>query len=459
METDAPSERTRRALTRGAGGSASATTVSSALAPLPLSLVLHIFSLLPVDCRLRCLEVCRGWRSVLTEHTCLWASLDLTRPDGGVCSLGLLRAAAARARGSLHTLRLAFWSQSLHELGPVVAASASTLRLVRIDSSGTYTLHDCSGLEALLRAAPLLPALEADVRCGDLEAARRVLRGEPPFERLRARSLRVMYSEDATADGIAALAADVASYEGLTTQLYLHGAPLSTPAALDAVVDAALLRQLPIVRLDACSFHPASAPALARLLRGEALRELSLLHVDYGGNGLLDAPGAALLASALRANNTLTSLALSGAGLWADNEVGVPLVDALTAHPSVPSLSFALNSAAPRAFEDDDTRRETVGEALGALLRADAPALEELDVSGCILRQAGMMPLLEALRHNTHLRTLHCQRNFMCDVFEKYALLPAVRANTSLRQLYASGERSFEGAEEAEMLVSWRREH
>ncbi len=89
---------------RVAEAEAPLTTVLSAL---PLPLVLHIFSLLPVDTRLRCAEVCRGWRSVLLERS-LWTRLDLSEAPGvrGAALAALLRCAAARAGGSLHTLFL-----------------------------------------------------------------------------------------------------------------------------------------------------------------------------------------------------------------------------------------------------------------------------------------------------------------------------------------------------------------
>jgi hypothetical protein len=48
---------------------AAVENATTALAPLPLPIMVYIFSLLPVGCRLRCAEVCRGWRSVLLERT------------------------------------------------------------------------------------------------------------------------------------------------------------------------------------------------------------------------------------------------------------------------------------------------------------------------------------------------------------------------------------------------------
>jgi hypothetical protein len=45
---------------RSARVAAIAESASTALAPLPLALVLTIFAMLPADCRLLCAAVCRG---------------------------------------------------------------------------------------------------------------------------------------------------------------------------------------------------------------------------------------------------------------------------------------------------------------------------------------------------------------------------------------------------------------
>jgi hypothetical protein len=63
---DAPA---REAAARSARIVAAAQHAAPAFAPLPLALVLHIFSLLPVDCRLLCAGVCRSWRAALEERS------------------------------------------------------------------------------------------------------------------------------------------------------------------------------------------------------------------------------------------------------------------------------------------------------------------------------------------------------------------------------------------------------
>jgi hypothetical protein len=92
---------------------------------------------------------------------------------------------------------------------------------------------------------------------------------------------------------------------------------------------------------------------------------------------------------------------------------------------------------------------------LGALLAANAPALTELDVSWCDLGDEGLRPLFDALPPaNTHLRALDCGRNWTSEAFARERLLPAVRANSSLRELKT--ELYSDAAREAEALVQCR---
>jgi hypothetical protein len=219
-------------------------------------------------------------------------------------------------------------------------------------------------------------------------------------------------------------------------------------------VDATLARRVSLVLLGACHLSPASAPPLARLVRGDTLTELSI----DGGYGpavqLLDAPGATLLANALRANTSLTALTLAQVGLWHDAAAAAELMGALTAHPRLRLLDLARNRPANGGFQ-----RAEVGAMLAALLLANAPALQTLDISRSGLWDEGMGPVVEALRHNTHLTKLDCHENEVSDAVARDTLLPALRANTSLRELIANGNyawNDFEGAREVEALVAAR---
>jgi SAM-dependent methyltransferase len=427
---------------------------SAVLSPLPVAIVLYIFSLLPVDVRLRCMEVCRGWRSVLSERN-LWTRLDLTAASGVRVPAAphetldsLLRCAAARAGGGLQSLHVDAERVSHAELLAVTAASAGALRELHAPAESIYERGCTPGqVEALLAAAPLLRvfAVDLDERAciGEhILATRRMLRNEAPFGPLRVRRLYIfLYHVDEA--GVVAFAGDLAAHASLNA-LFLHNAPLNMAAALDAVVDAALLaRHLVCVTLLHCHLSPASAPALARLLGGNALATLTLDSSDF-----LDAPAAALLAAALLANVTLTSLTLTTVGVFDDAAAAASLLGALTSHASLRELSVRSNSVEP-------ADQAVAGALLGALVAANAPALTQLEVSGCSLGDAGLRAFLDALPHNTHLRALTCFGNHMSAAFARDVLLPAVRANTGLRFLAASVA-GFASAREAEALVYQR---
>jgi hypothetical protein len=156
---------------------------------------------------------------------------------------------------------------------------------------------------------------------------------------------------------------------------------------------------------------------------GSALRSL---YLQGEPARLLDEPAAVPLGNALRANTTLTSVTLNHFFLFDDAAAATALLGALTAHPSLQKLDFAWN------YSDDDVAPAALaaaGAALGALLAANAPALRELRLYGCLLTDVGLGPLVDALPGNTHLRVLVYGDNAITDAFERDRLLPAVRAN------------------------------
>jgi hypothetical protein len=207
--------------------------------------------------------------------------------------------------------------------------------------------------------------------------------------------------------------------------LQVTDAPLNDPAALDAAIDMALQHRLTYLELNQCALSPASAPALARLVRGSALSTLVLEGSEL--THLLDEPAAVLLGNALCANTTLTSVSVAFTGLFNDAAAVTALLGALTAHPSLQTLDLCFNHNplavhAPAALAAADA-------ALGALVAANAPALRELDLNFCDLTDAGLGLLVDALPSNTHLRVLDCGNNGVSEAFMRERLLPAVRAN------------------------------
>jgi hypothetical protein len=462
-------------------GDALAVAVAEPLsvAALPLALLLEVLSRLPVDCRLRCAEVCRAWRAALNERS-LWTRLDLTAASGvhvpavddedrayflplapavppGFAAPGfddddaidddaidddaierttldgLLRCAAARAGGGLVLLHLDSLTVTHAALLEVAAANAGALREVRVGRTNQPTSeHSQEGFtvgetDALLGAAPLLRTLATDLHCThtDVQTARRALRNEAPYGPLRVGHLKADLGEEDDA-GVVAFAADAAVHASLIG-LALNHARLDAATSLDAVVNAALARQLHSVRLFACGYRGSVAPALARLLSSGALDTLECTYLN------LHAADPDVLAAALRANSTLTSLTLIEAGVWQNITAGIALLAALTGHTSLRALSLHTNSVEPA-----DT--VAAGAALGALVAADAPALTDLDVAWSGLGDDGLRALFEALPHNTHLRTLACYGSDLTAAFARDVLLPAVRANTSLRCLTVSEE-------------------
>jgi hypothetical protein len=424
------------------------------LTSLPLPLVRHIFSLLPVDCRLRCSEVCRGWRDVLLERS-LWTRLDLSATSGvrlhaGVGALdALLRCAAARAGGGLQALQVDTRGVTHETLLEVAEANAGALRelhtSVDINTVGTRLGFMPAGLEALFGAAPLLRDFSTGLCAHGVHDVGRVLRNEAPFGPLRVRYLTASLHNEGEA-AVVACAAAVAAHASLCS-LELQFTSLDMRAALDAVVDAALTRHLHTVSFTHCGLYPASAPALARLLGSDALTTLQVRRSDH----MLDVPAARVLAAALRANATLTALTLTTDGVFKDAAVAAELLSALTGHASLRMLNLGHN----RAFSAYEA---AAGAALGALVAANAPALTELDVSWCRLGDDGLRALFEALPANTHLRKLDCHGNAMSDACARDVLLPAVATNTSLRVLITQDayEWQWSAARDAEVLVARR---
>jgi hypothetical protein len=338
----------------------------------------------------------------------------------------LLRGAAAKAQGGLTALDVSQCPWLTHEaLLEVITANAGALAELRACRGDLHTTAE--QVEAVLAAAPLLRACHADTHAA-AAVARRMLRNEPPLGPLRLHTLYVKPPWLGGEAAVHAFAADFIASAFSVSQLELVCAPLSGRGALDAVVDAAMVRRLPSFALSVCDLSAASLPALARLLGGSALDTLFF----EGAVPLLLLPGAdgsaALLAAALRANSTLTSLGFVNSNIWHDAAAAETLLQALTGHPSVQKLVLCVDTV--RVAD-----RARAGAALGALVAANAPALEVLDIPACSLGDEGLGPLVDALAGNTHLQELDCSSNDMSDAFAFNRLMPALLANTTLCKL------------------------
>jgi hypothetical protein len=416
--------------------------------PLPLSIVFAIFALLPVDARLRCREVCCGWRAVLRERS-LWLRLDLSKASGGLArpaTDALLLAAAEPAGGQLRSLDVCECEAGVTHacLLAVVTANAGALRELRTWRGGLRFVGFYDA-QAMLGAAPQLRVLDADVTCESVAEAHRLLRNEGAFAPLRLHKLKVVFDTAETEASALSLAEGLAAHSSLV-DLYLLEAPLHTPAALDAIVAVALANRFSVLALSRCRLSPASAPALARLLGGDTLRCMRIWNDDAP---LLDAAAAQVLGDALHANSTLHELLLLNSALWRNLAAAVTLLGAATGHRSLREVSLFSNPIGDA--------QDAAGAALGALVAADAPTLLLLDTNECGLQEAALGPLVDALPANTHLHTLLLGEVTATAAFLRERLLPAVRANTSLKRLAITVEGEGESdAREAQEIVNSR---
>ena len=199
---------------------------------------------------------------------------------------------------------------------------------------------------------------------------------------------------------------------------------------------AALGCKLRDLRLYSCQPEPDSVlPALERLIRGGVLESLAIdYEYDYAPNRPLlhEARAAMNLADALAASRSLTRLQLGTVHFWDDAAAAAAVMRALTGHASLQLLDLNMNTP------PDVPTIAAAGIALGALVAADTPALTTLKVWGSTLGDAGLGPLFDALPCNNYLRELDCTMTGMSAAFARQVVLPAVRTNTSLRNLEAS---------------------
>jgi hypothetical protein len=348
----------------------------------------------------------------------------------------------------------------------VITANAATLRELRICNGVLATEHrglshqglfDPEGVEELVAfcsCAPMLRALHADVQADprQQQRVRSMLRNEPPFGSVRVRHCSVatlsprhdqwpvLLPRATRQAGLLAFLADASAHASLQS-LCVEREPLDTAAVLDAVVDTALARRLDSLLLLDCCLSRASVPALVRLLQGDTLTQLHITLDHRHGIDWIGPPTASVLGAALRASSTLTDLALP-AVVQRSPGATTALLGALTGHPRLRVLRLT----GPRDIEDSFYPSEAAaaaavdatGAALGALVAANAPALMELHlVDAWGLRTAELGPLFDALPANTHLRRLQCTYEYREIGVEivRDRLLPALRANTSLRSL------------------------
>lgn len=448
-----------------------APTLSLTSLPTPLSH--RILLLLEVDERARASCVSPAWRDLLADPA-LWTRLDLIKLQercfkrsrsidlSHEFSNSILLGATRRARGEL--CRLEIFQGSFNCLSPVplllevLAANAGSLRelqISRLDLPHAMMLDHFfnAALETLVAAAPLLELFEIKLvgRAG-CEVAPRLMRAEPPFPvPVRLHGLEVDLQGRPDMQPLAAALADAELQPTLAALTFNSYDCRRTRAAQDILVDALLLRRA--LRSLTIVGRAPSAASMARLLAGGTLTHLDFVEIVGSQPVFKNAAGAALVADALRANTTLTSLLLWGDDVGTEAEL-TTVLGALVGHRSLRKLQVC------------SAHWNKVCSAIAAIVAADAPALESLDLSETTLfYNGGLSIILDALPLNHHLRYLDISNSLMKEEFATEQLLPAIRANTGLRKLkchvtdwrYSKEFSRWPAQFEAEELVQSRR--
>lgn len=204
------------------------------------------------------------------------------------------------------------------------------------------------------------------------------------------------------------------------TGLQLDTAAVSDSAA-PTLFAAARSLSLTALGLRCVTLTSSGAAQLASFVAEDRLTDL-LVGPAWGGSSAPLAPSGALCAT-LAGCTRLTRLTWGPCG-----GDGARLLCALAGHATLQTLRF-------RCADD------AVGPALGKMVAANAAALTFLAVGekDAPLSEAGLRDLVLALPANTHLRSLDIAHNRLGDGFARDVLLPAVRANASLRSLKVLG--------------------
>jgi len=308
------------------------------LSPLPAELVTKIFLRLPLDTRLRCREVSRGWCAFLADvrH---WQVCNLKQSGGvGIAhrAPALLRAVSERAQGTLRSLSAdndALVSKLV--LLPVLRANADSLLALRI----WHSLFDVKDVEELLAAAPRLEFLDVNVQLHGDEARGPVprLMIDPQFYRLRMQRLKIRAENVQPPPDVIALTAWIATHETLKN-LWLAHVRLDSEPVLSAVVNLASARQLRFLILQQCNLSSASLPALTRMLESGSLLGLTIAN---GHVPLLLGAAVPAFCAALRAARLL-KLELYAMRLW--ESVGLAVIVACAGHPTLRTVNFVGNN-------------------------------------------------------------------------------------------------------------------
>jgi len=172
------------------------------------------------------------------------------------------------------------------------------------------------------------------------------------------------------------------------------------------------------------------------LFEGPAMPENGDAQVDDLRSAFCDA---------LRNCTSLQILGMRDVNLWADTTAASQLIAAMEGLPALNVVQLSQNHTDGRPAV-----QRAAGECMARLI-AHSSSLRDLELNGNDLGVAGMTPIFEALRCTSTLTELSLREEQFSPEFVRDVVLPAVRANTSLRNL--EGLRLVNAGEEKKELL------
>ena len=443
---------------------------------LPHAVQLRIFALLPLDTRLRCIEVCRQWRRTLQDTTA-WTHVvlppDCRRPRlrrFGAPGLPLqqLQAAVARSGGLLQVLDTReVLLEPLDVIRNVIEPGlGSMLRELRFSPAKVVSQQH---IVQIIDAAPELQVLSAVVnwKDGDDDYSAAMLLNESPFEAVRIYTL-VLHS--GLTDGDMIRAGNAEAFQPLFAELQAAVVQCKHPELrhmmVDCSIDQTILRYIAnvaeahtpallVLGLHLYDEWPSGCiDVVLRLLRSNALPALAF---GQWAEDLLREGDPAVwteLCEAVQGCTSLHSIKLDRHVVQCFSRLN-ELIAALVNNPhliSIDVVDSADKKTAAQGFVTKPLDMNTsyrLGRGLAALLAANSPALHHLSLVDFGLDEAGLALVLRALARNMHLEhftlgwnqynwaydpVLSVPPYFSLDFIEG-ELLPAVQRNPSLRVL------------------------
>ena len=231
--------------------------------------------------------------------------------------------------------------------------------------------------------------------------------------------------------------------------LFLQGGNLAG-ATLEALARAVGTVGVEKISFYQCGLTRLALPALTLVFRSTVLRRFEI-HLN-GGASLFTGPDLPAFCDALRSNSSLKQIMLDNCDLWANPADAGMVLAALAARSTFFSLNLISNHVG-----ETQAQQLTAGTQLAQLIIAGG--LKSLELNGCSLGEAGLAHIFAALSVATRLERLDLTGEEMSSAFARDVVLPAVRANTSLRYLAFSnvdGDELLPELLEAQNIVAAR---